>query len=162
MVGTKRNKTQIDEDIKTQTKQCCVCLERKHFDDFYNYKNKSDGKSYRCKLCDDVARKKWKSSNVDKARYSMRNNNLKTKYGVDIEWYETKFKEQGHKCAVCGITENQVTGDRSHLNFAVDHNHDTGNVRGVLCNKCNRAIGMLGDSSESLNKAVNYLQSYGD
>ena len=162
MPQMKRNKDQIAEDIATQTKVCCVCNTRKTFDEFYNLKNKSDGKSYRCKDCDDVARKKWKSNNHERAYHSTRNNNLKTKYGIDIEWYNKKFEEQGCKCAVCGVDKNSITGKNRHLNFAVDHNHVTGKVRGVLCNKCNRAIGMLGDSSEALRQAAAYLTEYDD
>lgn len=55
-----------------------------------------------------------------------------------------------HSCAICGESEY----------ICVDHCHDTGKVRGVLCRKHNAAIGALGDSSDQVEKALNYLKSF--
>jgi hypothetical protein len=153
----KRTKEQILKDIESQTKICCVCEERKHFDEFYNFNNKSDGKSYRCKVCDNNARSKWAKENPKKFRESQRRNYLWTKYRITPEDYNKLLKEQGGACAICGKLEedNIVHGKFSSL--SVDHNHDTGEVRGLLCNQCNRGIGMLGDTPEAIGKALAYL-----
>ena len=160
MPKIKRSKEQIELDIKEQHKICCVCNVRKPFDLFFNFKNKSDGKSYRCKECDNFAKKTWSKNNPEKAYSAMRQNNLKTKYKVDLNWYENQFKEQDFKCAICETTENTVVGSKNALNFAVDHDHETGKVRGLLCNQCNRALGMFKDSQDILKKAVSYLKKH--
>lgn len=88
-------------------------------------------------------------------------NDLKKLYGVTLEWYESVKAAQKHACAICGKpeTENTVRLGKP-LALSVDHCHDTGKVRGLLCNNCNRAIGMLEHSIETLNSAIAYLAAY--
>ena len=156
MPRLKRTAEQIAKDIQEQHKNCSVCAERKHFDLFYNFKNKNDNKSYRCKDCDDKARKKWSDANPEKAYLSMRGRNLKHKFGLTLEDYEKLLKEQEGKCAICEATE----GNSKDWNFAVDHDHETGKIRGLLCNNCNRGLGLLQDSEELLRKAAKYVENY--
>jgi hypothetical protein len=158
MPRLKRTAEQIAYDIEKQEKTCCVCSARKPFTEFFNFKNKSDGKSYRCKDCDTEARKKWSDTNPEKAHLSNRGRNLKHKYGVNLEWYEDQFKKQNYSCAICESKTNKTSGDREFWNFSVDHCHDSGKVRGILCNNCNRALGLLQDSAELLQRAKNYLE----
>jgi hypothetical protein len=160
MPRLKRTPEQIAKDIQEQHKTCCICGERKHFDLFYNFKNKSDNKSYRCKSCDDKAKKKWSDSNPERAYRSMRERNLKARFGMTLEDYEKLLREQGGKCAICEATENNTVGERKDWNFAVDHDHETGKVRGLLCNNCNRGLGLLRDSEELLRKAANYIEQF--
>ena len=159
MARLKRTPEQITYDIKHQEKECCVCNVRKPFTEFFNYKNKSDGKSYRCKVCDDVARKKWSTDNPEKAHLSQRQRNLKCKFGVDLQWYEEQFKKQNYSCAICETKTNKTVGERQFWNFSVDHCHDSGKVRGILCNNCNRALGLFQDNPELLTKAAHYVNS---
>jgi hypothetical protein len=159
MPRLKRTSEQIAYDIDKQEKTCCVCSVRKPFIEFFNFKNKSDGKSYRCKDCDNEARKKWSDSNPEKAHLSSRGRNLKHKYGVGLKWYEEQFKKQNYSCAICESKTNKTTGDREFWNFSVDHCHDSGKVRGILCNNCNRALGLFQDNPELLKKAANYVES---
>lgn len=56
-------------------------------------------------------------------------------------------------CAICGKPETKPNAKY----LAVDHNHETGVIRGLLCNNCNRALGLLGDNVETLQNAINYL-----
>jgi len=65
------------------------------------------------------------------------------------------FTEQKSKCACCGIHQNELTN-----RFAVDHDHDTGLIRGLLCHICNTGIGKLGDNIEGLMRALNYLEKH--
>jgi hypothetical protein len=77
--------------------------------------------------------------------------NLKAKYGVTPEWYDTKLAEQNGTCAAClGVNEN---GKR----LAVDHNHDTGAVRGLLCESCNLALGLLKEDAERMRRMADYI-----
>jgi hypothetical protein len=77
---------------------------------------------------------------------------LTRRYGLTIDQYRVLLDRQGGKCAICGGNEN---GRR----FAVDHCHDTGRIRGLLCMKCNTGIGKLRDSVDLLRKAIAYLES---
>lgn len=139
-------------------KTCSVCKNVKPIDAFYNYKATKDGKSYRCKTCDDTARLKWSTNNPEKARSSARGRSLKHKYGIDLVWYAEQLKNQNNSCAICGTEENKVGGRYGSLSFAVDHCHSTGYIRGLLCNPCNRALGLFKDSLDIVNKAFKYLK----
>jgi Recombination endonuclease VII len=139
-------------------KQCSVCSETKELDQFYNMKSSKDGKGYRCKECDNNARQKWAEKHPERSHLSQRQRNLKHRFGVDLEWYEEQFKKQNYSCAICESKTNKTTGTREFWNFSVDHCHDSGKVRGILCNNCNRALGLLQDSAELLQRAKNYLE----
>jgi len=79
---------------------------------------------------------------------------LKRKYGLTQACFDTLLAGQDHKCAICGTTE--PTG--MHNQWHVDHNHETGDVRGILCDSCNRGIGLLQDSHENCLNAAVYLK----
>jgi len=133
----------------------------KSLDEFYNSKLSDDKKGYRCKQCDTIARKRWAKNNPEKAHLSQRGRNLKHKYGITLEDYEDLLEKQDHRCACCGVEENTAAyGFNKSLNFSVDHCHEGGGVRGLLCNQCNRAIGMLGDTSEKVYRAYKYLKDH--
>lgn len=76
--------------------------------------------------------------------------------GVTEAWYDAKLAEQGGGCAICGTTDP----GQGREAFALDHNHVTGEPRGLLCLKCNRALGLLGDDFENLIAAARYLLRY--
>jgi uncharacterized protein (UPF0264 family) len=81
----------------------------------------------------------------------VKNSRLMCDYGITIDEYEAMEKNQGLGCAICGGIQSDDRG------LAVDHNHDTGKVRGLLCSSCNRAMGGFKDSSVLLRKAADYL-----
>jgi len=155
-----RTAEQVVKDIAEQHKNCSVCGERKHFDEFFNYKNKTDGKAYRCKICDGEAREKWAINNPHRSYLTMRKRNLKSRFGLSLEEYDEMLNKQKGGCALCGVTENKTTGTQKTHNFCVDHSHDTGKVRGLLCTSCNRGLGFLKDSSEILKKAAEYVRRH--
>ena len=142
-------------------KKCSVCEDYKDFSNFYNYKSSNDGKSYRCKECDNKARRKWARENPKRASESARGRTLKHKYGITLDDYKELFEKQGNLCKICKTDENKVTGDRfSKISFAVDHDHTTGEIRGILCNQCNRALGMFRDDPYIIKSAYDYLKEY--
>lgn len=100
-------------------------------------------------------RKKW-LSNPENAEYNktrQRKYQLRDKYGITEEQYDEMLAAQEGKCAICST--DKPTGKWKV--FAIDHCHDTGKVRGLLCNECNRGMGLLRDAPELLIKAAEYL-----
>ena len=123
----------------------------------YREKNKEGikdyQKAYREKNKEEIKAKKktYYKKNKEKHKASQ----LKIRYGIGLHEYNLILTEQKGKCACCGIHQNELT-----MNLAVDHDHDTGLIRGLLCMHCNTAIGMLGDNIEGLMKALNYLEKH--
>lgn len=85
------------------------------------------------------------------------NTKLKTRYGITIEDRERKLQEQDYKCAICGFEFDYLTKARKPY---IDHSHLTNQVRGILCQGCNLALGGFKDSIESCLKAAEYLKLY--
>ena len=85
----------------------------------------------------------------------LRKHNLKTAYGLSLEDYEDMLKSQGHKCLICGF--DFTTQEK---NPHVDHDHVTGQVRGILCHYCNLMLGHAKDNVSTLQNAITYLQKF--
>lgn len=83
-------------------------------------------------------------------------NLLRSKFGITLGDYESMITSQGGGCKVCGRTREEVHPTRR---LVVDHCHRTEKVRGVLCIKCNSALGMAEDSPQRLRKLAEYLES---
>lgn len=94
-----------------------------------------------------------------RARFSVvrRNTELMSKFGISLNEYSQMYMAQNGKCAIC---ESDYAGNRngSEKAFAVDHDHKTGKVRGLLCEACNTGIGKLKDDPEILRSAIRYLE----
>lgn len=143
-------------------KRCTVCKVEKSLADFYANRRSADGKGYRCKVCDTTARKKSRHSGGKdcKTFQGNRERRYQRLFGLAIVDYDRMLKEQGGGCAICQTTSPNGVGESGrHLYyFAVDHCHATGKVRGLLCNRCNRALGMFQDDEVLLQKAIGYLK----
>jgi len=100
------------------------------------------------------AQRKWYYSHKDISRKASRRRMLRINYDMSEEDYENLYREQNGVCAVC----KQPSLDGKLL--AVDHNHKTGKIRGLLCSKHNRALGSFNDDIELLKEAINYLEKY--
>lgn len=84
----------------------------------------------------------------------VRSTKLKYEYGITLEQKDEMLAAQGGCCAICATDKP----NGAHQRFVVDHCHDTGRVRGILCHACNVALGGLGDTVESVERAVLYLK----
>lgn len=97
--------------------------------------------------------RKWRKANPDKVKLYARKNHLKIKYNLTIEEYDKMLLVQNNKCGICQLD--------SHINLKghlyVDHCHKTGAIRGLLCNNCNSAIGLLKEDEKLFAAAVTYL-----
>lgn len=116
------------------TKWCTGCERFLPTSDFYKT-SKGDGFVAKCKPCWTVA-----------CRISV----LQRKYGLSKEDLERMTKAQKGRCAIC---KRRPQGEALH----VDHCHDTGKVRGLLCGQCNRAIGLFQHKTKRLTAAIAYL-----
>lgn len=85
-------------------------------------------------------------------RYDSYKSNLKIKFGLTLEQYNEILIKQNFCCALC---ERHVS--QFKIRLAVDHDHKTGRIRGLLCTSCNVALAVLGDSEESIQNVLDYL-----
>lgn len=108
-----------------------------------------------CKACRAEVNKEWRDRNPDKVKILARRSTLKVR-GINEEQYQVLLEKQGGKCGIChGSQTKRKTG--LLMNFAVDHDHLTGEIRGLLCQDCNRGLGLLGDTIQMLQSAIVYL-----
>lgn len=142
-------------------KKCTVCKEELPFESYHKSKLTKDGFGYRCIPCDRKARHKYREENTERFAEVNRRKQLKHRYNISLEEYEVIRVSQGCVCAICGSSSNGVSGKQRDWNWSVDHCHSTGKVRGLLCNSCNRGLGLLGDTVEQLEKALAYLKKNG-
>jgi hypothetical protein len=77
-----------------------------------------------------------------------------------VEDYDRMYVEQEGLCYVCGQPEKSKRGGKLKA-LGVDHNHKTGEVRRLLCTRCNAIVGLSGESSIILEKVINYLRQFG-
>jgi hypothetical protein len=133
--------------------KCKYCgLEAHSSDDFKLFrphKQSKFGYLNLCKECRNSREKTYKKPSYEKRRQYM----LKHKYNITPTDYNVFYEEQQGCCAICGVHQSKLEKP-----LAVDHCHDTGQVRGLLCFDCNTGIGKLKDSIELLKKALQYLE----
>lgn len=155
-------------------KTCSTCYIEKPVAEFGKQSVRPDGLEVACKQCM-KARAISRYRNPEKrkkiletgARWRERNpdadadKTLRRKYGITLAQYDELFELQGGVCALCkkGETTKRRKKGEGRERLAVDHCHDTGRVRGLLCFKCNTAIGSLGDTEEDARKVVEYLSN---
>ena len=163
-------------------KRCTKCDMVKPLTDFYRASGTRDGHRSDCKPCNlaaqrrryeadpDAAKarvKRWQQENSERlnayrrdrrtepeVKRADRAGHLKRKYGITIEQYETLLAEQGGGCAICGRKP------RPDISLHVDHDHRTGQLRGILCFRCNNALGDFDDDAGLLQQALGYVVSH--
>lgn len=154
-------------------KTCVHCHESKPFDQFSKKKATADGLDYRCKACRAAERrayyldnreahieraKQWKKDNPERWREIARDYARRKRwgiYGITEEDFVRLMEACDGKCEVCSVELDESVG------VAVDHDHSTGAVRGMLCGPCNRGIGLLKDDPARLDAAAAYLRRHG-
>lgn len=80
-------------------------------------------------------------------------------YGISLKEVRRMFEEQNHRCALCG-GEGFKMADHHRVPLVVDHCHDTGKVRQLLCHNCNRALGLLKDDVGLMRRAATYIEAH--
>lgn len=105
----------------------------------------------------------WCKRNPDKRFGRYLRHRLKTKYGMTVQDFETLLRAQDGKCLICECVVVVTTAEnrtRHGKSATVDHNHKTGEVRSVLCNNCNRGLGLFGEDQRVLRNALSYLRIF--
>lgn len=114
-----------------------------------SYDNKAYQIAYRNNPINKARRRQL--NQTPEAKLKRRNNELRRLYGIDLADKQARYTHQQSKCPIC---------QSSHLidDMVIDHNHQTGKVRGLLCNDCNAGIGLLKDNTANLKRAIEYLE----
>ena len=136
-------------------KRCSKCGNEK-WDSHYNRdRGAADGRRYVCKTCDHAYGVRWRVRNPDRHTQTSeyrRNSELKRRYGITVVQYDSILSLQKHSCAIC-LTPQQAE-ERA---YPVDHDHVTGEVRGILCHGCNLGLGHFNDNPVVINNAKEYI-----
>ena len=133
---------------------CFRCKKTKPEDQFYIRRWKTASgevreapEKSRCIQCNKDRWKDAENAGVWRSSHYLMN------YGMTLDDYDDMCAEQNNSCGICGKHATEFT-----KRLSVDHDHDTGVVRGLLCSNCNAGIGLLGDNIEALERAITYLQ----
>lgn len=135
-----------------QTKQCSKCKQELPLDDFIRRKLKGGrwGHVSWCRPCRNAkAKQDWTDGCIRDSVY-------RRKFGIGIEDYNAMFSAQGGRCAICNTDQPTGHGAKNGR-FSVDHDHATGEVRGLLCAGCNTALGGFKDNVEVMKNAIHYI-----
>lgn len=148
------------------TKSCSRCLRDLPVSDFHKRSNRASGLTSWCKTCD-VTRKGTpeRQAELRKAHYEANREEYlarerQRRVGVTAEEYARMLAEQEGCCGICGREETCLNRRGEVRELAVDHDHVTGQVRGLLCHNCNAGIGLLAENVETLMAAVAYLMQH--
>ena len=138
-------------------KVCPKCKEEKEISEYQKNRAAKDGLQYHCKTCRSAIDGRAAKRFYDRERYHLNKDGYREyyyqrAYRFSVAEYNRLQKEQGYVCAVC--KQPCSTGKR----LAVDHCHNTGAVRGLLCSKCNRALGYLNDDPVIIENLLAYLK----
>jgi len=148
-------------------RECCRCGVVKPIAEFYSAAAEPTGFAHACKTCE-KARKSTQRKAPEQRRRETKNRNewgrrnpakrraarVRQKYGLTASAFAAMVAAHGGHCACCG-------GDpHARFGLAVDHDHETGTVRALLCIKCNAGLGFFDDSPERLELAAAYLRRF--
>lgn len=142
--------------VSSGTKVCCRCKVEKNVLEFVIARSERDGRRKQCRNCCAELTREENQKNPEKYAEIRRRANLKRCFGLTIEEYDRLMQRQGGVCAICGQRERNKAGRR----MPVDHCHETGVVRGLLCSNCNGGIGKFHDDTEKMAKAIEYLKHH--
>lgn len=132
-------------------KNCSQCREELPLSSFYPRSDRSSGYTSACKSCRSVPQDRAK-------KRKQRAYRLKADYGLTVEDYGLMKEAQGGVCAICNKGETSKSKVGKVKNLAVDHCHSSGKIRGLLCENCNKALGLFKDDTSVMKEAIIYLE----
>lgn len=136
---------------------CVKCNQLKSESEYHVYRRDKDGLRKWCKACDKIYKssehyKKWRDNwrkTPKRVRWHL-NWKCKTRYGITADEFDALSKTQGGRCAICNREAKLV----------IDHNHDSGKVRGLLCNQCNVGIAQFKENPQFMVEEIDYLTTW--
>lgn len=165
----------------TQSKICSKCKILKLLSEFYKHKKHKHGVSSACKECtrkqfnisyhtrpnqkinnikyrNSLRGKKTRQGYVQTSGYKFNRRKywLKGAYSLTPKQYNQILQSQNGVCRICGRLETS-NNQYGLMRLAVDHNHKTGKVRGLLCQRCNQALGLTNENAETLQRMIDYI-----
>lgn len=105
--------------------------------------------------------KKWAINNPEAYAERQRRGHLRRFWNMTLEQYNEIFEKQGGVCAICKKPELSTRGRANNQSLAVDHDHETGKIRELLCMDCNQTIGRFNDDPSWFIAASEYLIKHG-
>lgn len=142
-------------------KTCTVCKVIKPIAEFWANSTVAGGKANQCKKCQADRFKKWRDKDKAHSRNVFRRRNRQRAYGISEETLALMLDAQGRACAICR-DPLIVDPKESQRHIHVDHNHNTGKVRGILCGRCNSMLGQSRENIQILLAGAAYLKKYKD
>lgn len=130
---------------------CFRCKETKPLTEYW--RSNVDYYQRECKACTKARKAGW--WRTPEGKRCSANTKLKSRFGVTMEQYESMLEKVGGKCEICGAKPEENT--MSHR-IGIDHCHDTGAIRGLLCKPCNTGIAAFKDDEQILLNAIQYLR----
>ncbi len=147
------------------TKTCSICKVAKSLDNYYIRQRRLGPEPInQCKRCWQDIQNKYRKTDrgkeVMKEQQERRkgarwNYHVGHRYGITNDQFESMMGSQSERCAIC---DGQETYEHNRL--CIDHDHETKEVRGLLCTRCNKALGGFFDNPDLLQKAMQYLVNY--
>ena len=132
------------------TKPCTLCSKVKSLQEFHRHPQTQDGRKTRCRDCQKIYMNEYRSRPEVSLR--KRQLHLKNSYNLTVEQWDIMYINQKGKCLICNKHSTTLS-----KNLRVDHCHETGEVRGLLCDGCNTGIGLLEENTDTLRGAIAYL-----
>ncbi len=129
-------------------KKCNICKQELPLEKFSKDKLKKDGLSSHCQLCNKIRCKKWYEIHKNG---KWKNSVIFKLYGITLDQYNDKCVEQDHRCLICGKSAK----------LHIDHSHETGKVRGLLCQQYNQGLGNFRENIVAMKNAIDYLERQG-
>jgi hypothetical protein len=152
----------IFKNLPQELMECCKCHIALPLSEFYKNKRYKSGRKTTCIKCYNEDRRLYNIKNPGlKAKHhrlyalrhpdKMRDIQYKTNYGITLNDFNRLYKKQEGKCTIC---------DKYNKKLCVDHNHQTGNVRELLCGSCNKLLGFAKEDINILLGAINYIKRH--
>jgi Recombination endonuclease VII len=146
---------QDEGDVYTGTRVCRVCEVRKSMSEFHWTASRIH-RARKCKACAHARQVEIRAGRREEQSAAVRAHHLRRVYGLTPEQVLAMLEEQGSACGLCGKPFGEASGERMHI----DHCHETGHVRALLCHNCNVGIGHFQDDEALVLRAAAYLRTH--
>ena len=145
-------------------RRCRKCKKLKFLNKFPKNCSCVNGRERTCRICGPQKRnKKWRKKKGYQHTSKIRRESLIKSHKISLKTYDNIIKTQNNTCKICGKAETKKSHyTKQPRKLAIDHDHKTGKVRGLLCSNCNNALGFAGDDTRTLRRMIYYIDNDGN